>query len=947
MLLYQALPGCLISELRLIREPSPGNSNSGSVQGCPVASFSACGLSASQAEEIAQQAHAELAAFFRVKLHAVYIAALYDGRNRLIVVGRRDQVAFFSDMDMIGMDEIDMPLLQTCRQRAWPQEIQAVPAHMRNLVVSLETYDPARQQAKPFMAAMLLALGEQQLHAEADAEQRLARSRVSPRCIVHAGLPQIGHRIPKSADAGKDGGIRFKNLVPVRGHDGFESEPLHRFADAVQIAEAVIDDRDHLQHALRRRHSLHARVDGGRLVQGASKRFEHRFDHMMRVFAVMNDDVESEAALKRQLPQEFMHELRREAAHLLGRILRPILEMRPVAEIDDDLGKSFVHRDEHACVTLDSPLVAKRLPQRLSEADADILHRVMVVDIDVAARFDLQIELPVLREQIQHMVQERNIRLDLRTAASIHAERELDVGFVRLARHLGSAFFLLPVVFLCHDLIPLSVRSLVRRFCGRCSLPLQTHFDRAGVAFQSFVPGQRHDGLAVPQQRFAAVGDQARFFDEVVHIDRRAEPRRSVGRDDMVRPRVVIAYGLRAVRPEEDRSGVLDRAEQRHRIGGQHLQMLRREPVDDVHAGCDGVDQQNRSMAVDGFPCDRGARKQRQLALHFSSNGLGKPSRRRNENARRHLVMLRLRQQVGCDIGRLGRIVGQHGDLARPGDAVDIDSAVHGALGESHIDVARAADFVHRRDALRAVGKRGDRLRSADAVHLLDAGFRCRNEDIRVDARFASRRRRRDHDDLRHAGDLRRNDVHQHGGRIGGFASRHIDAYPLQGAQHLAQHGAVRLHVHPGLAPLAFMVAADIRSRAANGVQEIRLHPAVGGLDLLFRHPQVRRRERHAVVFFRQLQQRFIAARPESFHRAPHRLILFRGSIFHFPGQFELLRPHYAHTAFSSLSLSLPVRVWHPACSQAPLLKAAANPDAPKASPASDPPWTPAASRLR
>ena len=80
--------------------------------------------------------------------------------------------------------------------------------------------------------------------------------------------------------------------------------------------------------------------------------------------------------------------------------------------------------------------------------------------------------------------------------------------------------------------------------------------------------------------------------------------------------------------------------------------------------------------------------------------------------------MLGLGDQVGGDELGLGRVVGQHDDLARAGDAVDGDLAEDVLLGQGDEQVARPDDHVHRRHALDAVGQRRHRLGAADAVDL-------------------------------------------------------------------------------------------------------------------------------------------------------------------------------------------------------------------------------------
>ncbi len=53
------------------------------------------------------------------------------------------------------------------------------------------------------------------------------------------------------------------------------------------------------------------------------------------------------------------------------------------------------------------------------------------IDFDVALRPQLQVEERVLGEEGQHVVEERDAGGDLRPAAAVDVEPEVDVGFAR------------------------------------------------------------------------------------------------------------------------------------------------------------------------------------------------------------------------------------------------------------------------------------------------------------------------------------------------------------------------------------------------------------------------------------------------------------------------------------------------------------------------------------
>ena len=71
--------------------------------------------------------------------------------------------------------------------------------------------------------------------------------------------------------------------------------------------------------------------------------------------------------------------------------------------------------------------------QRLAEHDADVFDRVMLIDVQVADRFDRQVDRRVPRQQRQHVIEEPDAGRQLGNARAIEIDFQLDVGLVRLA----------------------------------------------------------------------------------------------------------------------------------------------------------------------------------------------------------------------------------------------------------------------------------------------------------------------------------------------------------------------------------------------------------------------------------------------------------------------------------------------------------------------------------
>ena len=122
----------------------------------------------------------------------------------------------------------------------------------------------------------------------------------------------------------------------------------------------------------------------------------------------------------------------------------------------------------------------------------------------------------------------------------------------------------------------------------------------------------------------------------------------------------------------------------------------------------------------------------------------------RDEVGRRARVVLGLRHEVDRDERGHRGLVGEHEDLGGAGEHVDAHVAHDELLGGGHVRVAGADDLVDARDGLGAVRERGDRLRAADLVDLVDAGLGGGGERVRVHG--AVGRGRHDHRDLVDAG---------------------------------------------------------------------------------------------------------------------------------------------------------------------------------------------------
>ena len=90
-------------------------------------------------------------------------------------------------------------------------------------------------------------------------------------------------------------------------------------------------------------------------------------------------------------------------------------------------------------VARDAALVAQGLGDRLAERDADVLDRVVVVDVQVALGPDREVEEAVAGHLVEHMVEEAHARADVAQARAVEVDRDLHGRFRRLTPDAGAA----------------------------------------------------------------------------------------------------------------------------------------------------------------------------------------------------------------------------------------------------------------------------------------------------------------------------------------------------------------------------------------------------------------------------------------------------------------------------------------------------------------------------
>ena len=103
-----------------------------------------------------------------------------------------------------------------------------------------------RQQPQPGVLPHFLAVLKQQLHADADAQQGPAAGGRLAHQVLEATAPQSCRARAKGANAGDDHAVRRPHLILVGCQHHRRADVLKSPLHIAQIANAVVDDRDHL-----------------------------------------------------------------------------------------------------------------------------------------------------------------------------------------------------------------------------------------------------------------------------------------------------------------------------------------------------------------------------------------------------------------------------------------------------------------------------------------------------------------------------------------------------------------------------------------------------------------------------------------------------------------------------------------------------------------------------
>src|SRR5262245_37918955 len=190
-----------------------------------------------------------------MELHAGHAVASGGGAEGDAVLGPPEDQPRVLRFDRVGVDEVERRLGRTLLgagpERRAVAPLDPVPADLRELARGPEAAHRPRQHAEAARAGALLALREQQLQAEADAEYRPTGVDRLPHRAVEPLPRDPPHRLAEVPDARQDDGLGAVELARGADHPHPRAEPLERLGGAAQVAHLVVQDRDQGSRARR------------------------------------------------------------------------------------------------------------------------------------------------------------------------------------------------------------------------------------------------------------------------------------------------------------------------------------------------------------------------------------------------------------------------------------------------------------------------------------------------------------------------------------------------------------------------------------------------------------------------------------------------------------------------------------------------------------------------
>ena len=214
-------------------------------------------------------------------------------------------------------------------------------------------------------------------------------------------------------------------------HHNVSSQVVKRLLYRIQVARAIIHDRDHrsplvLGSILPKRRSREQATRRAR-----ANALKSRFDFVMAGASVEHARVDIGASATRKALEEIAHQFHLQISD--SRRADPCIDDRRRAstEIDGRQAESLVHGHDEISGAQNAATISKRAVEDFAQSNPNIFDGVVLIHFQVADRLEFQIESAVPCKQLQHVVQKVDSRRNLVLTTALDGERNLESQFPR------------------------------------------------------------------------------------------------------------------------------------------------------------------------------------------------------------------------------------------------------------------------------------------------------------------------------------------------------------------------------------------------------------------------------------------------------------------------------------------------------------------------------------
>jgi hypothetical protein len=177
------------------------------------------------------------------------------------------------------------------------------------------------------------------------------------------------------------------------------------------------------------------------VAQCAGERFENGFHGVVAGPSVQDSEMYVGPRAGSECLKEIFQQLRLKVADALRFNGRPQYKVRAAAQVDSRYRQRFVHGHYEVACTVDAPFVAQRLPYRLAQDKTRVFDGVVLIDVQIAPRSQIQIESTVASEEFQHVIEKTNAGGDRVLTPTVETQPGTNIGLRRAAINPGGARF--------------------------------------------------------------------------------------------------------------------------------------------------------------------------------------------------------------------------------------------------------------------------------------------------------------------------------------------------------------------------------------------------------------------------------------------------------------------------------------------------------------------------